>query len=94
MPPLIKKLVFVSFVSFAAILFGQLYFNGKPIASRVTALVGAPPKYEIIHDTKQDMAGFTATAVQKIPVWFHKARVGIATWLYPSVTGKTQPPRN
>ena len=94
MSALLKKLFFSSVIFFAAIWFGQLYLNGKPIAVRLTSLVGTPPKYEIIHDAKQDAANLASIASQKIPVWFRQARVGIATWLYPSVTGKTQPPRN
>lgn len=79
----IKQVLLVLGVALAAMLFGQLYYNGRPIANRLSTTVGQPQGYEIVADTSADVAYYGRILGKKIPIWFHDARVTVANWLYP-----------
>ena len=85
MPTPLKKLLFVCVIAVGAMLFGQLYFNGRPISARLSEKVGQPQGYEIVADTKADASYYGQALGRKIPVWFTQARVTVAKWLYPNV---------
>ena len=90
MPSPLKKLLFLAVVSAGAMLFGQFYLNGRPIADRLSKAVGQPVGYEIVEDTTADAANYAKVLGRKIPVWFTQGRVKLAKWLYPSVAGPSQ----
>lgn len=95
MPNPLKRVLLVAAIAVVAMLFGQLYYNGKPIATRIADRVGQPPRgYEVISDTSADVAYYAKALGKKIPVWFTDARVTVAKWLYPSVAENARPPRD
>jgi hypothetical protein len=89
---LIKAAMKTGTIVVLALILGGFYWNGLPIATRISKLVGLPQGYEIVSDTKDDAVYYTKTFVGQIPTWFRSARARVATWLYPPVAGNPQPP--